>query len=328
MRYSTFGQIVTSGVLLAAGAWPAAAQEAAQPEVSRQAPPALPGQGRELNGHLFIPSVLVVDPFVETHFRSVTSGSVLRSDAPVISLTGEEEGTRQRYTQAGYSQQFELQLKLLPFLAIRGSASALVYSGTSGRSFLTLGSALQYGAGGGVTLGQRFGAMQLALTADAAYEPTYSVNVGSAIGASLRAGQVETGPLLVLQRAVPLRAGASAAFAPTSSLGFQLMARYEHTFRERSGLQRQDAFVGGAAADFDFRALTPLPLGVLLAYQVTAPFGSLDRKDRSNYFDAGLFYTGRRDLVLGLEGSVRRFPQRERIDTDSVLGSVVVRYYW
>jgi hypothetical protein len=322
-------RITTSGLLLMLGAWPSAAQEQVRPEIARRAPaPRVEEQGRLLGGHLFIPSELVVDPFVETNFRSVTGAAYLRSDAPVISLTGEEQAGRQSFTQAGYSQRFELQLKLLPFLAIRGNASALVYSGVTGRSFLTLGSAVQYAAGGGVTIGQRFGQLQVALVGDAAFEPTYSVNVGTAIAASLRAGRVDTGALVIQQRSVPLRAGASAAWAPLPALGLQLMGRYEHAFREQSPLQSRDALVGAAAADLDFLSFTPLPLGLLIAYQITAPFGESDRTDLSHYFDGGLFYTGRRDLVLGIEGSVRRFPQRARVDSDAVLASVVVRYYW
>jgi hypothetical protein len=317
-----------AGLVAALAVWPAQAQQAATPEVTRpgQAPP--PPQGRELNGHLFIPSELLVQPFIETDFRSVTGAGVLRSEGPGISLTGEREPTRREFTQLGYSQRFELQVKVLPWLAARGHATALVYSGINGRSIINLGSTVQYAAGGGLTAGTRFGPVQVALIADAAYEPTYSIDIGGTLGASIRARQVDTDPLVLRARAVPVRVGASLAFAPLAPLGIQVMTRYEHTFRDRLDLIRTDAVVAAAAVDFDFKALSPVPVGLLAAYQVAVPFGDDDRTDLWHSLNGGIFYTGRRNLALGMEASFRKFPQGPNVDSEAVVGSVVVRYYW
>jgi hypothetical protein len=320
---------MVAGVLALVATGPARAQQTAPPEVARPAEPIVPpSTGRELNGHLFMPSELVLQPFIETDFRSVTGAGTVRSERQSINPLGLREPTTREFSQLGYSQRFELQVKILEWLAVRGQATGLVFSGTNGRSILNLGSILQYAVGGGLTVGRRFGNIQAAVTADAAYEPTYSVDIGGAIGASLRAGEVDTTGLVERDRGVPLRVGLSGAYAPLPSLGIQAMARYEHTFRERSTLEREDAFIGAAAVDFDFRAISRVPIGLLVAYQFATPFGQEDRTDLWHYLNGGIFYTGKRELVLGLETSFRRFPQRELVESEAIVANVVIRYYW
>lgn len=117
-------------------------------------------------------------------------------------------------------------------------------------------------------------------------------------------------------------------FADTS-LGVAATARYEHTFGERTPLSRDDAILGAAAVDFDFRAISPVPIGLLASYQAAVP---LNGDQAGHTLDGGVFYTGRPELVLGLETSVRRFPQGTsigtRIDSDAIVGQLVTRYYW
>jgi hypothetical protein len=322
-------------VCLAAAIWTPAleAQEpAATPEVARPAPPppqAPPSQGREMNGHVFLPSELVLQPFIDTDFRAVSTFGAVRSTAPSLTLGGLiDTGTRE-FNQLGYSQTFELQIKLLRWLALRLNGTALLYSGTDRASVLNLGSTIQYGGGGGLTIAQRFGRMlQLALVADASFEPTYSVDIGGAIAASLRAQQVDTDPLFTRDKGLPLRVGVSGALAPWKALGFELMARYEHAFRIGGGLTREDAFVGAGTVDLDLRAISPVPIGLLAGYQVAVPFGSRDTTELWHAIDGGVFYTGRRELALGLEASFRRFPQRARVSSEAAVANIVVRYYW
>jgi hypothetical protein len=215
---------------------------------------------------------------------------------------------------------------VLPFLALRAHGTALVYTATTARSILNLGTTAQYGGGGGITIAHRFSrAVQAALIADISYQPTYSVDIGSAIAASLISQQLSAQSLLIRNNVVPFNAGASAAYAPFAWLGTQLMGRYQHTFQAGSALDVRDALVAAADADVD---LNPVPVGFLAGYRVTVPFGSGDSTRLTHDFDAGIFYTGRRDLALGIEGDLRHFPQRARVDSDSVTGSVIVRYYW
>jgi hypothetical protein len=328
MTLRSLGIVTMIGICAFAPA--AAAEEGRPAQLAQAAPPEQqPVQGRDLGGHRFVPSELLVQPFVETAFRAVTAFGLVRSTAPDLSVAGDQVVTGRRFTQVGYSQTFELQMALLPWLAVRAAATSVVFSGVNRRSVLNLGSTIQYGAGGGVTIGHRLGdAVQIALVADAAYEPTYSVDIGGAIAASLRAQQVDTAPLLTRERGVPLQAGVAVAFAPAAAVGVTVMGRYEHTFHGSGGLERQDAAIAAGALDLDLRALTTVPIGFLAAYQLAIPFGDNDRTDLWYYFDGGFFYTAKRDLVLGMEGSVRRFPQRQQVDSDALVGNVVVRYYW
>jgi hypothetical protein len=139
---------------------------------------------------------------------------------------------------------------------------------------------------------------------------------------------LNTGGLVTRADGLPVRAGVAAAIAPLAPLGFQLSARYERAFRMGGDLSRQEAFVGGGAVDFDLRAISPVPIGFVGAYQVAVPFGSEDRSDFWHYLNAGIYYTGRRELALGIEGSARRFPQRSSVNSEGLVGNVVIRYYW
>jgi hypothetical protein len=331
MGQQRHGLLAGACLALSIGTAAAAQEQRPGPEVTRPAPSATqrPAEGREVNDHLFLPAELVVQPFIETDFRAVSTFGAVSSTAPGLTATGEIDSTRRKYSQLGYQQTFELQVKLLRWLAVRANATALLYSGTNGPSVLNLGSTIQYGGGAGLTLGQRFGrVVQLAVIADASFEPSYNVDISGAIAASLRAQQVSTDPLFTRRNGLPVRAGVSAAIAPLAALGFELMGRYEHAFRLGSGLTPTDAFVGAGTVDFDLRALSRIPIGFLAGYQVAVPFGAAERTELWHYLDGGVFYTGRRDLALGLEVSARRFPQRAQVDSDAILGDLVIRYYW
>ena len=72
------------------------------------------------------------------------------------------------------------------------------------------------------------------------------------------------------------------------SLGLRAVIDYAHQFV--SGTQTSDigAFDFGAALDFDFRALTPVPLGLLAGYKLTVPTSG---DGLGHQFTFGLFYT-------------------------------------
>jgi hypothetical protein len=326
-------RIIALGV--AAAAWPygeAVAEEAAPtPEQVSAAPPAQAEAAsgpRELADHVFTPSELLVEPFTATRFRITTGFGGVRSSSVDVDLSGRELGTKRDYNQGAFLQSFEQQVALLPWLALRANGTATVYSGLTTQSVLVLGSAVQLGVGGGLTAGYTVApSIRLAVIADVQYSPAEDIDVLNAVTTSIQQREVSSSALLTTTHSTPLRAGLAGAFALAPSLGLTANARYEHTFGDQSALTRQDSFMGAAALDLDLRRLTPVPLGLLAAYQVIVPFNT-GRDELWQYVNGGLFYTGRDQLVLGLEMGLRRFPQRSRITSDGLTAQVVCRYYW
>jgi hypothetical protein len=139
---------------------------------------------------------------------------------------------------------------------------------------------------------------------------------------------IDARPLLDTTHSTPLKTGLAGAITLARPLGLALNARYQHTFGDRGPLTIEDAFVGAAALDFDFGRISAVPVGLLAAYQVIVPFNAEDRDQLWHYLDAGVYYTGRDQLVLGLQVGLRRFPQRARITSEGAIGQVVSRYYW
>jgi hypothetical protein len=125
--------------------------------------------------------------------------------------------------------------------------------------------------------------------------------------------------------------GVAASWAPLKSLGLTGNVSWSHSSIERSsgGNATLDGLVVGAVADFDFLAVTPVPVGLQLTFNSFVPVngGNLDR-----YTDlgGGILYTGRKDVSVGLQVVNRRFRVAPTVDVSwSTLVAIVgLRYYW
>lgn len=282
---------------------------------------------RELAGHVFIPSALVLDPFATTHFGSTTgfgfASFTLREDA------GQQEPPRETtYQLAAISQGFGLQIGILPSWALRLSAAGLVYSGVNAEGALAIGATVGYQVSGGTELSFRIGRrFRLGASADVEYSPTYDLNIGTAITQSLQAGRIDAGTLLVGTQTVAVLGGVQGALAVHRSLGLLFDLRYGHAFAEQSGQKaNQGHFSAGAAFSFDLGAITPVPLGLVGAYRLGVP--AVSQPSLSHDLSAGLFYTGRVNLALGPDVAFQLYPQRADLRVFSVIGQLALRYYW
>jgi hypothetical protein len=325
----TFVAVVAMAPRPASASEPLDEDERGEPS-SSESPRALArgASAREIDGHRFAASELITEPFIDTRFRSETGLGLVRATAPRLTDLGEATPENARYREGTYTQSFSLQVKVLPWVAVRLDLGATILTGVTGRALLRLGSAAQYGGGGGVSVGYRFGRVQLAAIADAQYAPSTSLSIIEPILQSIKQQSLSDFRLLETANVIPFRAGLSLATPIIPSLGFEAEARVQHTFRGGATFTLQDAFVGAAQVDFDLLALTPVPIGALVAYEVQVPYGPDLRDKLWHTLSVALNYTGRPDFIVGLELSGQRAPQEVRVLTEGFKLALLVRYYW
>ncbi len=86
----------------------------------------------------------------------------------------------------------------------------------------------------------------------------------------------------------------------------------------------------GIVADIDLIELTPVPLGFLLGFDAEL-FGSRggDIAESATRYDLGLFYTGRKEFSVGVEGIFGRVKLTQTDDSvDSITINLRIRYFF
>jgi hypothetical protein len=320
------GAVALLGFLVAVPQDPpyAAAQEA---EVVRpgERPPA--GSRRVLGGHSFISSQLVRDPFATTHFDNRTGAGVAEGQGPRYDLMGTITGQRD-YTLSALFSAFEFQYAVQPWLAVRVGGNGTLFAATSPESVVAIGASTGYEGALGATIGTNVGErFRVAALLDYAYGRHDFLDVIGGVGRSIASGQLagnfiqtSTGPTVI--------PAVSAAWALHEAVGLVGSVQLRHEMEEGPLVDNgNNLLLPGVLLDLDLVPLLRFPLGVLVGYRLTQPIGDASEL-RSHALDTGLFYTGNRNLDLGLQLALRRFPARAEADFDAALGMFVMRYFW
>jgi hypothetical protein len=86
----------------------------------------------------------------------------------------------------------------------------------------------------------------------------------------------------------------------------------------------------GVSAQLDLLPDYAVPIGLLASYRATIPFETEVRFN--NTAEVGVFYTGRKDLEVGLDVQATWFDLRPDhvigLDTTALIGLVSIRYHW
>jgi hypothetical protein len=287
-------------------------------------------QDRTLNGHVFIPEVLVRSPFAATTVREnlVYGSGEAKGAATAGNLVLQE--TTYEFSMVDLLISYEH--KLAEGISAGVAMTADVISGTDGKSVLVMGSQLGYGVLGTFTAGKEFGPVRAAFTADVAYGPKYGLFFMAVLDKAFNGVPLD---LLKAEdlafssdNAWTLKPGASVAWAPMRQLGVVAALDYQWISQKTSsGTNTGSAFDLGVAADWDFGTYTKAPVALLASWHWTAPQGS--SVDLSHIIDwsIGVYYTGRPALAMGLELGQRYFTYRS---LDSTVGTAQVRlqYFW
>jgi hypothetical protein len=289
----------------------------------------LPGNvDRRIGAHVFTPSLLIRAPFAVTQVGADLLYGSGTATGPKPSILDLDRGEA-TYTFAAMGQTFYYDHKVSDALSVGGGLIVSLYSGIDGPSAVVLG--LQVGAGlfGRLTWGREIGPMRAAFTFDAAYAPRYGLLILDAIAnaADPAASAFKD------TNAWTLKPGFSVAFAPHPALGLTLSADYQGVAFDTNdaGWQYESGIDAGLALDLDVGTFTKAPIAVVGAFRVTAPFGSGDAISTVIDYTAGVFYTGRPPLVLGMELGQRYFTFRTSAgDYDAVANIVQLRvqYLW
>jgi hypothetical protein len=293
-----------------------------------------PTSHRELAGHTFLPSHLIRDPFSITAFGSyfgVGSGKALgpiidRSQFPPVILQGQKW-----YSYSGFAEQVDMDVRLLENLSARLSLGGGTYTGAlAGEgSALVVGTNVQ-GSGDLVVKGswQLGDQWRLAATFGASYGPALAVLVIQGLIDAIKAGEVTADQFVSSTETLTWHVGVSSAWAPTPYLGVMLEAEYLNPRKTGAATYSQNG--AKLAADLELDALPLvrwLPLAVNGVYSLTAPIGS-NGVTTTREFGFGLFYSGRKDLSLGLEAIWRQGRLENDLVSKDELTWLSFRYYW
>jgi hypothetical protein len=337
--------LLPSAVVLCA-TFPGLALPADPPGAPAPAPAdAAGGEGRVLNGHAFMPVLGMVTPFATTSFGTfLTLGTGSTKGTITLQVPGNPPPPPQTFTGdvsfAAVGGALGYEYAVFRGVGVRAFLNETIYSGTTGAAAAVVGTNARVGLGAGITAGMTLGeAIRVAGVLDVTYAPRFGLILGPAVAAaydSCQSGlsncQFDFDKLFEQENILEVVPGVAASWAPMRALGVSANVSYSHSSIDTSGsgTRSQDGMKIGAAVDFDFREISRAAVGLQLAYGSFVPFGGEEAGARYTDLGGGVFYTGRRNLALGPQFTVRRFRVAPQVDVSwqTVVAVVGLRYYW
>ncbi|HKQ68119.1 MAG TPA: hypothetical protein VJT73_02205 [Polyangiaceae bacterium] len=311
-----------------------------------------PDEPRTLGGYTFNYPATIDSAFIDTYFGTRTGGRFETvSDVPLGPATFTVQGL-------GVRENIDFQGRLGERWALRVALLGQFTTGTSGKALATLGSTYSYGASLGV-----------------AFRILRSESTGTQLTARLDAiginggGRLTLGPLARELRNEPLRsipdvvanfgdlitepssswgAGASINIAQALSPMFSIQGSFRLDLRR---FQRSPYTVSVGRVDINETGWVPqggvalgfdplvIPLAFLAEYRLSAQNDNDPTASANNVLALGTYYSGRRDLELGLTLAAELgLPPIQGLDANGFPSSsskgtafsmaMVMRYFW
>jgi hypothetical protein len=309
-------------VLLAAASLPASGSAEEQSAPDR----------RELGGHQFLVSHLVEDPFSVTSFGvnlATGRGEALGPSLDLSTLPPTVLPESKWYSYTSLFQQFDFTARIIENLSLRAGIVTGLRQGRSEGAALVVGSSLKIsgllGVKGSVALGD---SLRLSLSGQGAYGPRANLLILQGLINAYQAGSFSAADLLNERNATSVATTAAAAWGPTPWLGFAVNVGYLHTKSVDVSGSTQDGVSGAGSAELDARPLVRwLPLGADFSYRRTWAVGNGSLADQDEW-SWGIYYTGRRDLVLGFELDRVSGQLETEQRSEQTIGWLNFRYYW
>jgi hypothetical protein len=224
-------------------------------------------------------------------------------------------------------------------ISARVGLSETLYSGTTGAAVAVVGTNIRLGLGAGLTAGMQLGdSVRVAAILDATYAPRIGLLLGPAIKsaydscqAGLSSCTFDFSKLFDQENVFEVQPGVSAAWAPLRSLGVTGNLTYVYSKIAGTNTDTPDgnAVMPGLAVDLDLGQLTRVPLGLQVTWSSLIPISG-GGSSRFTDVGGGLFYTGRKDLSLGLQVVDRRFRVSPSTDVSwtTIVAMIGLRYYF
>ena len=316
-----------------------AGEESEPPAIATPAPSASTGTeemptGRVLNGHVFMPSAIVPGALTTTSYDThlvlaygTTTGSFKVGDRVFA-------GT---YTYAGVGANLAYEYAFLRYFSARLGINEQIYSGVDGKSAITVGTTASAGGSLGMTASLPLSdSLRVGFLFDAAITPGLALTIGNGIRTiidSCNQGNctVNTGGIFSVNHALVLQPALAASWAPWRPLGLTANTAYIFVTQKRGGVNYSGQAVSlAAAADYDFHAISKVPIGLELEFAWTAPLHGNEGIQHVGDLGGGIFYTGREHLALGLQVISREFAVQPDLKSTwgTFLMSIGLRYYW
>lgn len=321
-----------------AAATDAAAGPAQPPPVTTtlapvQEPPA--SERRVLGGHQFLVSHLTEDPFSVTSFASNFVAGTGEALGPRIDLSQTPPNPptlladSKWYGYTELAEQIDFTARIVEYVSVHAGLTAGVRQGAGEGSALVVGTTVQVngvlGVKGSLPVGDT---LRLSLSANGSWGPQMNLLILQGIVNAYRSGNFNEADLFQDRKARTLWTTAGAAWGPTPWLGLVANASYLNAQSADISGSTQDGYMLGGSAELDARPLVPrLPLGVIAAYRRTGALGG-NGVAKQNAFSGGVYYTGRRDLALGLEIETLRGFLDTELKSKQTVAWVNLRYFW
>jgi hypothetical protein len=269
-----------------------------------------PGDGRKLNDHQFIESESLESPFITTSLASLTGAGFATAKDLKIDL-------------GLFAQGFRYNIAFLDWLSIRAGINGKILSGANAQSALLFGLQLSYDYSIGAKIrALRIGGFQLSASLDVSFDNSVQMSPRDAIVESINKGDISTKTLLNIRSATVTTPGIQLAYAFGSTVGLwfalkQLIAQADGESESYSSTE------AGVGVSLNFNQSLGLPVGSSLTYRSISD----DSEDTEEYTGIGLFYTGRPELLTGVEVELGKITA-SRITIDTYNALFKLRYYW
>ena len=253
---------------------------------------------RTLGKHTFLPSTLMGDPFAGTYVRNLTGGgTAVGLQVPKIDLDNRVLGY-QDASISFLSIEMAYQQSVTNWLALRAGFTGGARLGTSTVALLAEGVTAQFGATFGATAKLiRSDRFILSGTADVLPGVAYQISVLDYVKDVID-GNDTSSSLVNSSAPYRYRFGANAAYAVAPWLGLQAVGTVGPIRDQTDSTDTEIRFGGGASIDFD--PIGP-PIGLLLGYVYSDPAGGENVVGGAGIANVGIFYTGHKRLVIGLD---------------------------
>jgi hypothetical protein len=265
---------------------------------------------RTLGGHNYIPSELLGDPFVGTYVRNSTGGGMaLGLKVPIPDLEGDILGYAE--SDIGFiTIGLEYQQNITNWLAFRLGGSGGARLGTSIQALLTEGATATFGYNFGLSVqAVRTERLAIGVSADMVPNKIYGISPLDFARSVIENGLDSASALLNKASGRRLFIGVRPAYTVKPWLGLQGMfeigpnrARQEGDSGKVESEETKTQTSYGLGASVNLMGVSKTPIGFNLAFQhKEGIIGGGDISGGADTWNLGIYYTGRRAFIVGLD---------------------------
>jgi len=291
---------------------------------------------RTLGGHNYVPMDLLGDPFVGTYVRNATGGGkAIGLKVPIPDLEGGILGYAE--SDIGFiTVGLEYQQNVTNWLAFRLGGSGGARLGTSIQALLTEGATATFGYNFGLSVqAVRTERLAMSVSADMVPNKIYGISPLDFARSVVENGLDSASALLKKADGRRLFIGVRPAYTVTPWLGLQGQfeigpnrARQKGDSGQVESEETKTQTTVGLGASVNLMGASQTPIGFNLAFQhKSGIIGSGDISGGADTWNLGIWYTGRRAFIVGLDIVSSSIGQVEVDDDINLVGArVTLRY--